>query len=272
MRIKLIMILLLLVISLNYVFGAAPVVGPVSASTPINLNAGSTKDVSCNATITDLDGFQNITIANATLFDSTNANPGSPDDNNNHYTNASCTLSGGSGNTTNAVCGFSLQYYANPGTSWECNMTAYDDVNTGSNTTGQTITVEELKALIVTSLSFDNGTGSSIDLGNTSGEETLNITNTGNINITVQVSGDSNAMSCSIGTIPLSNERYNITSGFSFAGGIQLTSTATNVSGFIVPQRTNDASPSINFIYWLLRMPTTGVGGSCSGNITVSAN
>ena len=265
------LIVLALVLSMGSVLGADPTVGAVSAPSSIALSAGTTQTITCNATIKDTDGYQNITNVNATFFDPGEASGSSSDDNNNHYTNSSCTLSGGSGNTTNAVCGIDLWYYANAASDWECVINATDGTGSGGNTTGQTITVQQLKALSVTSLNYTSS-GSSINLGTVSDEETLNITNTGNVNITVDVSGGSEALSCDIGTVPLGNERYNTTSGFAFAGGVNLTGTATNVSNFVVAQRTDDASPSVNYIYWLLKMPDDGVGGGCTGSITVNAN
>jgi len=260
-------VFLALALSASAVLATAPTVGIVSSPSSIALNAGATKTITCNSTITDLDGYLNITNVNATFFDPGQASSSSADDNNNHYTNLSCTLSGGSGNTTNAVCGLDLLYYANNASNWECLLNATDGTGSGGNTTGQTIVVQQLKALSVTSMNF-----STINLGNTSVEEALNITNTGNVNITVQVNGGSTAMNCGIGTIPLGNERYNITSGFNFVNGTNLTGTAANVNNFVVARRTNDASPSVNYIYWLLKMPADGVGGVCSGTITVNAN
>jgi len=258
--------LLFIIVSVPLVIGAAPSVGTVTAPASVVLNSGSSKSITCNATLTDLDGFGNITNANATFFDTSQSGV---DDNNNRYSNSSCNLTGGSGNTTNAVCGFGILYYANPAANWECNITATDGVGSGNNGTNST-TVEELKALSVTSLSFSNSSGNDIPLGNTSTQQSLNITNLGNINITLQVNGT--AMGCDIGTIAVNNLKYNITSGFGFSNGIGLTATPVNVSNFIVAQRTDDASPSINYLYWLLQMPGNGIGGSCTGTISVNAN
>ena len=261
--------ILLLAISIRLVMGADPTVGVISSPSSVNLNSGASKFINCNATVTDLDGYQNITNANATFFDTTASGS---DDNNNHYTNSSCTLSGGAGNTTTTVCGFSIQYYANPAANWECNITATDGSTSASNTTGQTITVQELKALSVAPLSFTHSTGDTIPLGNTSIQESLNITNLGNINITLEVNGSGTAMDCAIGTVPLANMKYNISSGFAFSTGIALTSTVTNVSNLVVAQQTDDSSQSVNYLYWLLQMPGTGVEGDCTGSITINAN
>jgi hypothetical protein len=256
----------------SIVSGTAPTIGTVSAPTTITLTAGNTTTITCGATITDTDGFGNITNVNATLFDNNEAGATSADDNNNHYTVASCDLGSGEGNTTNAVCEFTLQYYTNAGSAWECNITATNGTDSGSGTTGQTLTVQELKALSVTSLAYDNGAGGTIALGATSDQETMTITNTGNTNITTQVNGGATAMACAIGSIPLGNERYNTTSGFSYGNGVLLTDTAATVPGFLVPQRTNDGVASTDVIYWLLGMPVNGVNGTCTGTITVTAN
>lgn len=265
-----VLIIIIVVLSLPIVFAADPTVSVVTAPSPVALVSGSTAAFSCNATITDLDGYGNITNVNATFFDPAEASETSSDDNNNHYTDSSCTLSNSSGNTTDAFCSFALQYYANPASDWECIITATDDNGTGTATTGQAVNIQELKALTVTSLAFSDSSGGTIDLGATSVETSLNITNTGNVNITVQVNGS--AMSCDIGTLALSNIHYNTTSGFSYANGVVLNESPTNVSNFVVAQRTSESTPSIGSLYWLLSMPSDGAGGSCTGTVSVDAN
>ncbi|MBI4148393.1 hypothetical protein HY490_03825 [Candidatus Woesearchaeota archaeon] len=263
--------LVLITACAHVVIAADPLVGPITAPSTVALNADTTKIITCNATITDADGFENITVVNATFFDAAEANATSANDNNNHYTNTNCTLIGGSGITTTAVCEFLVWHYANPSPNWTCNLTATDGIGTSTNTTGN-LTVQELKALSVHSFNYDNSAGGTISLGAVSAQAMLNVTNAGNVNITVQVNGDTNAMTCTVGTIPLDNERYNITAGFAFDNGTALSNTAINVTGFMVARRTDDATPSVNSLYWLLKIPSQGVGGTCTGSITINAN
>jgi len=246
---------------------SAPSVGTLTAPSSITLNAGTTKLITCNATLTDTNGYSDIESANATFFDTAQTTETSADDNNNHYTNSSCTLSGGTGNTINASCAFTLQYYANNASSWQCKITTTDGQDTGSNT--KNITVNELKTISVTALGFANSTGGTLDLGGTSSQVTMNITNTGNVNASIQV--NSTSFNCSIGTLQPSTIKYSNTSGFSYSNGTALTSTptATNIT---VAARTNDSVSSVNFIYWLLQMPSQEVGGNCNGTVTTTAS
>jgi len=263
---------LLAYIEFDYVHDGpnTPSVGTVSYPNNVILNSGTTKTITCNATITDPNGFANISNVNATFYDPAQANHSSGDDNNNHYTDSSCSLSGGSGNTINAECGFDIQYYANPSSDWECNITATDGSESASNSSGQNIDIAELKSISTSNLAYHNGTGGSIDLGATSGELSMNITNLGNVNVTIQVNGSDNAFVCDIGTIELSKERYNTSSGFSYNNGINLTSNPTNISNYEIPQRIDDGSSSVGYVYWLLQIPLGGVGGNCTGSISVN--
>ncbi len=88
---KLGLYVLIFILVFHIAAAAVPTVGSITATTPISLNAGTKKAVSCEATITDLDGYSDITNVRGVLFDSDNA--GSSDDKNDHYTDSICTLS-----------------------------------------------------------------------------------------------------------------------------------------------------------------------------------
>jgi len=68
---------------------AAVSVGSPAISDPIDLSAGSASMVQCNAAISDDSGWENILSANATIWHSSSSE-GAADDDNDHYTNASC--------------------------------------------------------------------------------------------------------------------------------------------------------------------------------------
>jgi len=109
----------------------APEVGCVSVNDSnggaIQLSVADDLAVTCNATITDTGGYQTIVSANATLYHQSSASS-SPDDYNSHYTNSSCSFTGGSGNVRNASCVFVLRHEALNGT-WTCNVSAVDIAN-----------------------------------------------------------------------------------------------------------------------------------------------
>lgn len=255
-------------------FAAAPTVGTITPTDPISLAENSTAIVWCNATITDNDGFADVTGVNATIWDTAATTENAADSGSNHYTNASCTLSGGSGTTVDAACAFPLQYYANA-TEWTCKLIANDSTSATGTNNITTVTVNELKALSTDSpIAFGE-----LALGATSGEQSITVTNTGNTLIDVSVDGygsidgDGYAMTCSIGgsEIPLSKMKYNLTSGQDFdATMTSLTDVAVILADFDLV-KTTDGTPSTKPVYWKLRMPSSDVGGSCSGKIVVTA-
>jgi hypothetical protein len=249
---------------------SAPSVGVVEATDPITLIAGSITTVYCNATLTDTDGFSDISSANATWFEPTSTHD-SADDNNAHYTNTSCVLQGGTGNVVDANCTMDFQYFANNSTQWACNISATDGDAIGTNGTGKTITVNQLKAAGVDSIIYQSSSGGSVDLGATSNESSLTLTNSGNVLLEVQLNASNNtAMDCRIGDIAQSNQRYNLSSGFAFGSGTFINVTKQTVGDFSVNQQKDESANSTGRLYWLLKLPDDGIQGPCNGTIQVS--
>jgi hypothetical protein len=240
----------------------------------ITLSAGSMKSITCNASVRDWNGFNDIIHVNATLYYSLNQST-DPDDNNTHYTNSSCTLNTSTG-AYNGVysCVFNILYYANNGT-WRCNVTAKDAYSnpnsTGSNS--NTTYFYPVYALNVTD---------GIDYGNIAVEEysydrSANITNFGNMGINVNVEGygvnrsDNLAMNCSIsGSISVENERFSTTVGTPFGSKMPLSSASQTIPGLAMPKQTLSSTQIINATYWQLYIPPNPAG-NCTGFIIFSA-
>ena len=105
------------------------------AITNITLNAGSTRNITCNVSVRDWDGYNDVVNVNATVWNNAASQSNTADDNNTHYTNANCSGPFNPANYTSSYqCIFPVLYYANNGT-WSCNVTAIDTFNkTGWNT------------------------------------------------------------------------------------------------------------------------------------------
>lgn len=252
---------------------AAPSVGTVTlfnqagANAAITLTAGSTVNVFCNATLTDSNGYSDIDNATATLYHSSSSS-GASDDENIHYTNSSCSLGTNTSVTDVPVtCYFTLNYMATNGT-WTCNITANDGTTTASAT--GTNTINTLAGLDVPESSIDFGT---MSLGsNSSSAELINITNTGNVQIDAQFSGTD--YSCTIGSIPVGNTKYNLSSLPYDNMTTSLTSSAVTQTSFDLGVRgvaTSNGVDSKKNEYWTILIPSTGVGGTCNNTITVTA-
>ena len=238
----------------------------------VTLNAGSTRQINCNATVRDWNGPADIAMVNATLWHAGNSTYEAANDNNSHYTNSNCTNTGIWGNyTANYVCTFNVYYYANNGT-WNCTAYAVDTFNKTGNRTNST-SLLPLYALNVTE---------GINYGNVAVEsdsltQTANITNFGNmpINISLEgygiVRGDGLAMNCSLsGNISIQNERFSLSDTGLWIDKIALTSSPQIVSNLTLIKQTSPASPVINTTYWQLHI-APNPSGNCSGYVIFSA-
>jgi hypothetical protein len=216
----------------------------------ITLLGGQLRNITCNTTIRDWNGYNDVVNVNATLFDTTSTS-NSTDNNNTHYTNTNCTNSGNGANyTAGYTCTFPVYYYANNGT-WTCNVSVIDTYKkTGTNVNNTYI--YSLFALNVTD-SIDYG---AVAVEDFSSERSANITNFGNMAINISLEGygatrgDGLAMNCTVnGNITIDNERYALTSG-AWGTKTGLTGATDLVPGLTMPKQTISATRIINATYW----------------------
>jgi len=240
----------------------------------ITISAGGFKSVTCNASVRDWNGYNDIVYVNSTLY-FVNNKSSDTDDNNTHYTNASCTTNSSTGTYTGVYsCVFNVAYYANNGT-WYCNVTAKDAYPT-SNSSGYNSNTTVFYPVYALNVSDGINYGS-IAVEEYSADIGANITNFGNmpINITVEGYGvnrsDGLAMNCSIsGNISVGNERFTTISGTGFGSKTSLSSSAQIISGLTMPKQTISDTPIINATYWQLYIPPNPAG-NCTGYVLFSA-
>jgi hypothetical protein len=239
----------------------------------VTISAGGFKDITCNVSLRDWNGFNDIIYVNATLWHLATSSEYAVDDNNTHYTNTNCSDSGnGLGFLVNYLCNFSVAYYANNGT-WICNITVVDNQSAVGHGKGNT-TFYPVYALNITD-GIDYG---SIAVEDFSGNATANVSNIGNmaINVTVQGYGarlnDGLAMNCSLGgNITVGNERFSASDTADWASKIPLTSNAQPVTGLTLPKQTNDTL-MYNTTYWQIYIDATNnPGGNCTGYVVFTA-
>jgi len=249
----------------------------------INLIPNTTKLVNCSVIIADYNGDTTIINMTSELFDNSASAKGSPDDNNDHYTNSTCFINYtyGDENTVLATCLFDLWYYSNAGT-WNCSVSVADDSNMTTNESNTTV-VQALLALAVPD-SIDYGRVNATEV---SDENITNITNMGNVMFNMSFlgyatsEGDGLAMNCTLGNlknISIEHEKYNLTE--SNPGALTLSqadnvyenlTTNTLVRQFNLDKRTNNNLNDVwNETYWRIYAPL-GVAGSCQGNIVFGA-
>ncbi len=250
----------------------------------IDLNPFSSRNVTCNGTIIDYDGDGTVINISSEIFDNSASFYGDGNDNNDHYTNDSCYLNNAYGNQNEVYfeCGFSMQYFSNPG-NWNCTINIYDSFNISVNNSNTTLVNTLLAISVNNTLDFGN-----INVSDSVSNETpLSITNAGNSMLNLSLSGyglnvnDNLSMRCGFGqNISIEYLKYNLTS--SKSGLMNLTdfemnytnlTTEPNVKRFDLHYRKADSSPYIddtNLTFWRIYVPL-GVQTSCNGNIVIGA-
>ncbi|MDA3836417.1 MAG: hypothetical protein PF542_02230 [Nanoarchaeota archaeon] len=263
----------------------------VNDGVPVVLTPNATKTVLCQALIQDWNNDSDIVLINATLFDVSLATWDSADDNNTHYTNASCIkqndttdLFGKSEDEWHAIanCTFEVQYYANPG-NWNCSV-YIEDATARSNMEIDEGSINTLLAIGLQD-SIDYGIVNSTEV---SDEQLVNVSNVGNTQLNLTLNGYSNlgagpndghAMNCSKGSykfIDIEYEKFNLTdtnpgilslSEFE-AAHVNLTSSLNPaVMEFNLDYRQNDGfNEAVKPTYWRIYVPK-GLAGTCEGNI-----
>jgi hypothetical protein len=243
-------------------------------NTPITLTAGYYQEVICDVLAKDNDGGNTITMINGSFYYSQNSSS-DPDDNNTHYTNASCSQLSVNGYNTTWRCSFNIWYYANNGT-WRINATVIDsqfhNINSAYNAS-----ILPMYAINVTPI-IDYG---SLAVGDTSSLQTANVTNLGNMRINVSVyafggddelTGTGVAMICDQRNISLPNERYSLDSLAAYGVMTPITGTATNMQGLNIAKQTSSATLQTNSTYWMLHINiTNNPSGVCNGTVIFSA-
>lgn len=250
------------------VTNAYPEILNITVDLDILLNAGTSKQVFCNVSVRDWNGYTDIQNVNGTLYHSSSS-AASADNNNSHYTDTNCSLVNGNGFYGNYSCNFTVWYYANPG-NWTCNITVIDDYNF-TDTGEKNTTIQTFYALNVTPL-IDFG---DMAVGDTKNNITANVTNYGNANINISVEGygatpnDGLAMNCQQRNITIDNLHYSINATV-WGSATALTGASFNVTGLTVPKRT--AGILWNQTYWHLYIPPAqNPYGLCNGTVVFTA-
>lgn len=259
--------------------------GTPSPPNEIDLTANGVTIVTCNATVFDYNGFEDITdknTTNATFFISS-VGSDAADDNNSHYTNQSCNRCVQANDapepsrTAYCDCKFAVQYYANDSDSWTCEFTVQDkggiqvsglEINitdTDSNSSG--VTVTKLLAIDAPAI-LDYG---NLSVTQTSAEIVHNVTNVGNINLNLSLRGyggthgdflhntsfpsNNLTMICDYGNISIGYQRYSLVGGLSDFNDMRILQNQTEIlTGLTGPAAVN--------ITWPQRVDDSHVGNS----------
>jgi hypothetical protein len=254
---------------------------------PINLVEADAKQIKCTATVTDVDDCDELTGAEAVIYRS-GLGVSCVQDKSNCYNSTwvSCTQDVGSCVTgtgdqdatytcnITADGGSGLAFYAEstdidsayPDDDWSCFVTPSDGDGAGTPATG-TAEVNSLLALDVQTSSFSYGSmmpnSNTLDVN-----QTVTIRNTGNLTQDIDLYGT--AMDCGGGrTIPASNQKFSMTTPFTYATGGTALSGASETPSHMEYDLVKGANSAKNN-YWGLAVPAIPAS-TCSGTITFVA-
>ncbi len=270
-----------------------------TTSNAITLTPNSTKTVHVNGVITDLNGVGtgttsailssgNLQGVEAMLYRTGSGVACAENAQNCVDPASSCTLTALTATTVGYNCVFNLQYYADststggqfPDDTWTAGVLVIDDACSGgfdafdqgncSTSSGSNTKLLEIGTLLSLGLPSSISYGT-LALGVTTSNSTntaVTITQTGNDVGNVQVSGAD--MTCTQGTIPLANQNWALTDVGGTDGSVTVLTGSAVTAAVAVPYRTS-ASQTTSTLYWNLTMPTSGVGGTCTGTNTITA-
>ncbi len=253
-----------------------PQINRMSLDNPVDLLAGNNLTLLCNITVFEANGLSDIKSVNATFYQKS-AGSGAIDDNNDHYTNSSCSNTSSSSLESNFSCGFNVAYYANNGT-WECNATVADYSN-ATNSSNTTTLINQLMAIDTSLALLDFG---KLQATNTSPSDVnLTFRNYGNVPINISVRGYAPneslaylnlSMICEKGNISNSNERFSINNGTQFADMNGMNNETQLIRNITLQQRTDDTmfGNDTNYTFWKMQIPPLTVG-LCNGTIVFGA-
>jgi len=239
--------------------------------------------VNCWALVTDLNGANDITIVEGAfgvsvfgkgLCSESNENPALC------YYNTNCTTyTIVNATTRNYTCSHTVRYFADVNTgsvlnNWSARFDVQDSESSNSGISISTEYIENMTAIDVVETFLNFG---SMALGETTlndSEVNSTIANCGNWRMNVNVSGTD--LPCNTqGTISVGQLKYNGTFGTEYASDTALSTSSVKIPQFAggfgyIGYASTDAGKS-DQISWQISIPSTGVKGLCTGNITFYA-
>lgn len=241
-----------------------------SPANELDLNASGGKLMNCTGYVNDTDGLADISAVIAEIYGSSGSFGGANNDGYHYSSNCSFSTSTGYFN-----CIFPrVQFYAEAGT-WTCNVTVNDSANS-NDINGNTTTMNTLLAIDIPDQAFVIDFGS-VAIGQVSNNQSVVFENEGNVAIDVDLDvwedpgtlNSADAMNCTTGTIPVAN--INASLNDSEVNISLATSGMININASLAKATGNAASPTNDTMYFILRVPNSGVSGICTGDVFFGA-
>jgi len=267
---------------------SAPVTSAASfnGGTNITLIENTLVHATGTVTVTDANGCSTITGVTAKFYLASTSNSGSncSYDGNICYTSTcvatttgnQCT--GGGDTSVQYDCGFAVWYNttATDSGTWATSIWSFAATSTDGSAshvatnTAQTIEVNTLNALNVTSSIAYGTVPANTDTGSTN--QTTTVTNTGNNALDTEISGDdmcTDYPGCSGSTMQSEQQEYSLNS-FTYGAGTDLTNSAVTVET-VLAKPTATTSAVTDDVLWGIGVPNGQTAGSYTGQNTFTA-
>lgn len=244
--------------------------------------AGSSVNQTFSATLSDDNGYDDITSASGAIYVSPATLTGSgtctTDSELNCYDTPSCSLTGGSGADVTVNCGAAgneiiTWFNIKPSAEWHTHVNAVTDLGTSSLATEGTFTVNSLNAVGVAEATIAYGT---LALGGTSTSKTTTIQNAGNIVTDALVRGDN--MISGGNAIGREQQHWSPTSSFIWGSNdytlLETASVGSAVNGCsdrTISVTSDHTTYTTSPLYWKLKIPAIQPSGTYTGTNYFSA-
>lgn len=173
----------------------------------------------------------------------------------------------------NFICKGSLPFTTNPG-----NLTLWAKATDGSSlshSATDSSEVQELVAVAVDQASIDFGI---IDLGNVAPADTgdsdksASYNNLGNVDISLETDAQASDFTCTIGTLPVGNLRYDMDAATVWDSMTAMTTTPAGVVASDLAKGTDPDVLQTDDLYFRLKLPTgSSVSGTCTNSMVLYA-
>jgi hypothetical protein len=232
----------------------------------IVLTEGATTTISATGTVTDFNGYQDIIQATSSIYRSGVGAQCTADDNSCYQiASTSCTFLDCAGNSCTLSCSADIYFFADPtdagstfaADTWLSRVQVEDSSGAVDVVTAAAVELLTLFGLSVdTDIAYDDGGELGIAVGTDTGavNATTTVSNTGNKNIDIQLSGTN--LTGGASSIPVGEQKY-ATSTFAYSSCSIcqfLTGSATSFE-VDLPKPTSTSTPIVDDVYWGINIP-----------------
>jgi hypothetical protein len=242
----------------------------VNGGSDIALTEGTTTLIQTTATVSDPNGFTDISTTTGKLYRSGVGEACSQNDNSCYQqTSSTCSLSSCSGTSCTATCSYRVWFHADPtdsGTPWESeNWLSWMKTVDGSNASATATSSPGVEMLTLLALSVTpNINYGTLSVGSTTDplSPSTTVSSTGNASMDVTLYGVN--MTSGGNSITVGNQRY-ATSATAFSSGLALLASPGALLELNLPKTIATSSRASSTLFWGIQIPNLTVSGNYTG-------